>query len=171
MTVDRSRPEPAVDERTMLVQYLDYQRATVLMKADGLDQKQLSRASTVSTLTLGGLLKHLALVEDSWIQGRFLGAPEIEPWVSAPFDDDEDWDFTSASADDPEYLRELYRAAAARTNAVVASAQLDDLSVVPRRDGNLWTLRWGLLHLIEETARHAGHADLIREAIDGATGE
>jgi uncharacterized damage-inducible protein DinB len=155
----------------MLLQFLAYQRSTVRRKVDGLDHAQLNSASTVSSLTLAALLKHLALVEDSWIHGRFAGNAEPEPWASAPFDADDDWDFHSASGDTGEYLLELYAAAAARTDAIVAVRSLDDLSIDPDRNGNLWTLRWALLHLIEETARHAGHADLIREAIDGTTGE
>jgi uncharacterized damage-inducible protein DinB len=117
------------------------------------------------------LLKHLALVEDSWIQERFLGLPEVEPWASAPWDQDRDWDFHSAADDDPEQLRDLYRAACERTRTAVAAASLDDLSRAPRRDGHHPSLRWILLHLLEETSRHNGHADLLREAIDGEVGE
>jgi hypothetical protein len=115
-------------------------------------------------------VKHLALVEDSWIQHRFLGLPEIEPWRDAPFDNDPDWEWHSAANDQPHYLRELYIAACARSRAALESVQLDDLAAA-QSPGRPWTLRWMLLHLIEETARHAGHADLIRESIDGTTGE
>jgi uncharacterized damage-inducible protein DinB len=169
--MERIDPDLAADECTTLTQFLDYQRATLLLKAEGLDAAQLSTRIPTSELTLAGLLKHLALVEDSWIQERFLGLPEVEPWASAPWDQDRDWDFHSAVDDDPEQLRNLYRAACERTRTAVAAASLDDLSRAPRRDGHHPSLRWILLHLLEETSRHNGHADLLREAIDGEVGE
>jgi uncharacterized damage-inducible protein DinB len=150
---------------------LDYYRATILLKADGLDQHQLSQPLPPSSLTLAGLLKHLAAVEDSWISARFLGLPEPEPWQSAPYADDDDWEFSSATSDSPEYLRELYLASCARSDAAIEGVSLETVAPAPDYYGNEWTLRWVLLHLIEETARHAGHADLLREAIDGVTGE
>ena len=167
---ERVDPNSTSDEITTLTQYLDYQRATILLKAEGLTREQLNQAHAPSTLTLGGLLKHLALVEDSWIQVRFLGLPDIEPWASAPFDADEDWDFHSAADDAPDQLRALYEAACDRSRSAIVGIPLDQLAVVHRKAGE-WTLRWVLLHLIEETARHAGHADLLREAIDGVVGE
>jgi uncharacterized damage-inducible protein DinB len=169
--MERIDPDLAADECTTLTQFLDYQRATLLLKAEGLDAAQLSTRISTSELTLAGLLKHLALVEDSWIQERFLGLPEVGPWASAPWDQDRDWDFHSAVDDDPEQLRNLYRAACERTRTAVAAASLDDLSRAPRRDGHHPSLRWILLHLLEETSRHNGHADLLREAIDGEVGE
>jgi uncharacterized damage-inducible protein DinB len=169
--MDRIDPEPATDERTTLGQFLDYQRDTLLLKAEGLDAAQLSTRIPSSELTLAGLLKHLALVEDNWMQVRFLGLPEAEPWASAPWDSDRDWEFHSAADDDPDELRKLYRAACERSRTAVASASLDDLSQSPGRDGRHSSLRWILVHLIEETSRHNGHADLLREAIDGEVGE
>lgn len=89
-----------------------------------------------------------------------------------PLKEDEDWDFHTAVDDDPDHLRELYAAACQRSrDAVDATPDLDQLSANKRRDGNRRSLRWILVHLIEETARHAGHADLLREAVDGSTGE
>ena len=169
----RLDPAPATDEHTALNQFLDYQRATLLLKTEGLDRAGLNTALPPSTLTLAGLLKHLAYVEDRWIQSRFLGRSddELQPWGSAPWHEDRDWEFSSAALDDPDELRELYRAACERTRQTTAERSLDDLVVTPGRDGERWNLRWLLLHLIEETARHCGHADLIREAIDGITGE
>ena len=121
-------------------------------------------------MTLTGMLKHLALVEDDWVRKRYLGLSELEPWASAPFADDEDWEWHSAVDDDPDYLRELYASACERSRQGIVGHELDDIAAVPKKSGD-WKLRWVLLHLIEETARHAGHADLLRESIDGSVGE
>ncbi|TFB98946.1 DinB family protein [Cryobacterium sp. HLT2-28] len=169
--MDRIDPTPAADEATTLAQFLDYQRATLLGKAEGLDAAGLSRRLPPSTLTLGGLLKHLALVEEHWIQVRFLGRPEQEPWVSVSWEDDPDWEFRTAAQDDSEALRELYRTACDHSRAAVAGVDLGALSAGVNRAGEHWSLRWILVHLIEETARHNGHADLLREAVDGTVGE
>ena len=167
------RAEPVKDaaERDMLGQYLDYQRATMLDKAAGLSQEQLGRPHPPSSLTLAGLLYHLALVEETWMVYRFAGQPVPEPWAGIDFDADPEWEFRTAATLEPDAVRERYEVACARSREVTAAARdLDQLSVV-HRDGQHFTLRWVLLHLLEETARHAGHADLIREAIDGQTGE
>jgi uncharacterized damage-inducible protein DinB len=167
----RVEPAHAADERTTLDQFLDYHRATLLDRTEGLDADGLRRRLPTSDLSLGGLLKHLALVEDDWIQVDFLGSPSVEPWASAPWDEDKDWEFHSADTDDPEELRGLYRAACERSRRALAGHGLDELSVGRHRHtGEPWSLRWILIHLIEETARHNGHADLLREAIDGRTG-
>jgi len=169
--MDRTDPPLAADERSTLLAFLDYQRATLQGKAAGLTAPQLNQRLAPSALTLGGLLKHLALVEDDWIQSDFLGGPQVEPWASAPFDDDRDWELHSAEHDDPDELRALYAAACERTRRVVAEHDLDDLAAGSNRDGEHWSLRWIICHLIEETARHNGHADLLRESIDGSVGE
>jgi uncharacterized damage-inducible protein DinB len=170
--VERREPDVDADERTALVQVLDYHRATLLGKAEGLDAAGLAQRLPSSSLSLGGLLKHLALNEDSWLTERFAGLPLPAPWDTAPWDADPDWEFTTAPDDAPDELRELYRAACERSRAVVAAADgLDALSVWVDREGRRWSLRAVLLHLIEETARHNGHADLLREAVDGSTGE
>ncbi|WP_394770114.1 DinB family protein [Lacisediminihabitans sp.] len=167
----RTDPVTIADERATLEQFLDFQRATLLLKTEGLDREQLGRRLPSSELTLAGLLKHLAYVEDNWMQESFLGNPPAEPWASAPWDDDRDWEFHSAPDDEPGYLRTLYEAACARSRAVSAAAGLDDLSVERSCSGELYSLRWILVHLIEETSRHNGHADLLRESIDGVVGE
>ena len=164
------RPPTAADERTTLDAFLDAQRATLLSKAEGLYGEQLRQRLPTSELTLAGLLKHLALVEDDWVQVRFLGLPELEPWASAPWELDRDWEFHSAVADDPEVLFALYRGACERSRSALAAVDLDAVSVGRDRDGRPWSLRWVLNHLVEETARHNGHADLLREAVDGSTG-
>jgi len=159
-------------ELELLQQYLDQQRETVLRKAEGLSRGQLGQSLPPSTLTLGGLLHHLALVEETWLEVRFLGLPEREPWAGLDWDADPDWEFRTAAEQDPDALRRRYWEACERSRDVVAGASgLDQLSVVARGDGRHFSLRWVLLHLIEETARHAGHADLLREAVDGTVGE
>ncbi|MEC5192379.1 MULTISPECIES: DinB family protein [unclassified Arthrobacter] len=171
--MERADPQSRGDESSNLQQFLDYQRATLLLKTRDLGRADLNRRLPTSTLTLGGLLKHLALVEDDWIQVKFLGKDEkeLEPWGSAPWDEDRDWEFHSAANDDPQELRDLYRDACARSRTALLTCSLDDLSVGVDRDGSQWNLRWVLTHILEETARHNGHADLLREAIDGSVGE
>jgi uncharacterized damage-inducible protein DinB len=168
---DRVDPDQNADEKTSLEQFLDFQRATVLMKTDGLSKQQLNQPIPTSQLTLAGLLKHLTLNEDSWFGERFAGHDGMEPWASAPFDDDPDWEFHTAADDDPDDLRALYEASIARSREIVAAGALDDVAIALNRSGGRFTLRWIILHMIEETARHAGHADLLREAIDGVVGE
>jgi hypothetical protein len=155
-----------------LGQYLDSQRETILIKTDGLTHAQLTVAVPPSALTLGGLLYHLALVEETWMEVRFGGLPEREPWSAVDWDADPDWEFRAAQTIDPDELKARYRVACERSRRVFAAASgPDQLSVRPLPDGRHFSLRWVLLHLIEETARHAGHADLLREAIDGSVGE
>jgi uncharacterized damage-inducible protein DinB len=168
----RIDPDPAGSEAELLGQYLDYQRATLLAKTEGLDSVQLGYQHAPSSLTLGGMLYHLALVEESWMEDRFLGLPEREPWVGVDWETDPDWEFHAAARLEPDELRQRYRDACDRSRqAVTEAASLDQQSVRTLRDGRHFSLRWVLLHLIEETARHAGHADLLREAIDGSVGE
>lgn len=168
--MERPDPPPAADERTTLDAFLEHQRVTLLLKTDGLQHEQLNRPLPTSQLTLAGLLKHLALVEDDWIQVRFCGRPDPEPWASAPWEEDRDWDFHTAGQDEPDALRDLYRQACQRSRDAIRGTGLDALSVDRDRQGRQWSLRWVLTHLIEETARHNGHADLLREAIDGSVG-
>jgi uncharacterized damage-inducible protein DinB len=168
----RLDPDPAASEAELLAQYLDYQRATVLAKTEGLDSVQLRYQHAPSSLTLAGLLYHLALVEEDWMEHRFLGLPDREPWAGANWDADPDWEFHTAVMLEPDELRQRYRDACDRSRKAMAGAvSLDQQSVMTLRDGRHFSLRWVLLHLIEETARHAGHADLLREAIDGSVGE
>ncbi len=168
----RIDPDPGASELDLLEQYLDYQRETVLLKTDGLTKEQLAQRLPPSELTLAGLLYHLALVDENWMEVRFGGLPEREPWIGIDWDVDPNWEFRTASTLEPEQLRNRYREACERSRHVVSAASgPDQLSVGTLHDGRHFTLRWVLLHLIEETARHAGQADLLREAIDGAVGE
>ena len=164
--------DPRGGERELLGQYLNFQRETVLAKTAGLDRDQMAQAHGPSSLTLAGLLLHLALVEESWMEVRFLGLPVREPWAGIDFDDDPEWEFRTAAEMEPEQVRQRYREACERSRQAAAQADgLDQESVKTFPDGRRFSLRWVLLHLLEETARHAGHADMLREAIDGTVGE
>lgn len=174
----RTDPPLAASEVDTLRAYLDYHRDTLRMKTDGLSPEQLSRLHPPSTLTLGGLLKHAALNDDWWFVSVLEGRETEPDWVPAgAFDQDENWELTSAAADDPDELRRIFDTSRAGADAAVdralAKNGLDTRSVVTsqREEGQAFSLRWILLHMIEEYARHNGHADLLREAIDGAVGE
>jgi uncharacterized damage-inducible protein DinB len=170
--MDLIEPDCSGDELTLLTQFLDYQRAVMVRKAEGLSGEQLAIRLGPSTLSLGGLLKHMALVEDSWFQDRLLGRGDPEPWASVDWDSDPDWEFRTAADDEPAELFRLYRVACERSRAAVDEVRdLDVMSKTPNRRGEHFSLRWILIHMIEETARHAGHADLLRESIDGAVGD
>jgi hypothetical protein len=110
-------------------------------------------------------------VEDRWLGERLAGDPAPPPWDSAPWEQDEDWDWHSAAGEAPEELQALYEASVQRADAVLEGRSTDDLAATTMRDGGAMNVRFVLLHLIEEYARHAGHADLLRESIDGATGQ
>ncbi len=169
----RIRPPFEGSERATLTAFLAYQRGTIQLKAAGLTQAQLATTTAASSMTLAGILKHLWLVEDHWFTVRFAGHEEPEPWASVDWDADRDWEFHTAPTDDPDALRAAYDDACSRSDVIIsAAASLDQASVRQHPVGeHPWSLRWILTHMIEETARHAGHADLLREAIDGQVGE
>jgi hypothetical protein len=170
----RVNPPYSADELTMLRSYLDYQRETFRWKTGGLSQQQLSTPHPPSTLSLAGLVKHLALVEDWWFGVNLVGSTHMPPFADVDFDADPDWEFRTAQDDPPEYLRGLWeRAVAASDLNIAGTAEGVDTVAVRRhpRTGAGISLRWMLLHMIEEYARHNGHADLIRERVDGAVGE
>ena len=113
----------------MLAQYLDYQRETLLSKTDGLTREQLAQKCSPSELTLAGLLNHLSLVEEDWMEVRFAGLPDREPWASVDWDHDPDWEFRTAALLDPALLRSRYRDACDRSRAVVSqSTGLDQIA-------------------------------------------
>jgi len=171
MTVPEERDFPeirAVDERTILEGMLDWYREGVVAKVVGLTDEQAKERHVASNSTLIGLVKHLAGVEDSWFHDRFAGRPDPEVWVGVDFDVDPDWDFTSAWDDTLADTVALYEAACARSRDVAENQPLDGLAGNSARPFNL---RWAYVHLIEETARHLGQMDILREITDGATGE
>lgn len=173
----QGRPEPPLtgDETQTLLGYLDFQRATFAWKVTGVDAHGLHATVGVSTMTLGGLLKHLAYVEDNWFATYVFDRPRPAPWDTVDWTTDPDWDWHSAAADSPTALHDLWREAVERSRKVTAEALaqggLDRLTDRRWSDGRAPSLRWLLCHMIEEYARHNGHADLLREAVDGLTGE
>jgi uncharacterized damage-inducible protein DinB len=174
---EHGRPEPplAADETATLLGFLDYQRATLGWKCRGLDGAGLRATTAASSMTLGGLLKHMALVEDGWFSRALHGRDRQPPWNAVDWEADPDWDWHSAADDTPEQLFALWEGAVARSRSLVdealASGGLDQLARHTWPDGRAPNLRWIVCHMIEEYARHNGHADLLREAVDGATGE
>jgi uncharacterized damage-inducible protein DinB len=171
---EHGRPEPplAAGEVDTLVGYLDYQRATLAWKCSGLDAAGLCATTAASTMTLGGLLKHMSYVEDHWFSRFLHDLPAREPWASVDWRSDRDWDWSSACDDSPSELRTTWEAAVERSRELVAlaleSGGLDQLSARAWPNGARPSLRWILCHMVEEYARHNGHADLLREAYDGA---
>jgi uncharacterized damage-inducible protein DinB len=176
-TDEHGRPEPPIDgdELRTLAGFLDYQRATLAWKCRGLDGAGLTATVGASTMTLGGLLKHLAYVEDDWFTFRLLGRERSAPWNTVDWAADYDWDWHSAADDEPEQLFALWDEAVGRSRANLAEALADGGLIRPVdrpwRDGRAPSVRWVLTHMIEEYARHNGHADLLRESVDGSTGE
>jgi hypothetical protein len=161
------------DERTALEQFLDQYRHTVTTKLADLDQAQAStRVLQATDLTVGGIVKHLAWAEDRWFQGKLLGLALPEPWASAPLAKDPDWPFHSSRRDSVGEVLSLYSHACARSRAAAGRFDsLDAVAAAPSYGKGPVNLRWILVHMIDETARHAGHLDLLRDAIDrGASG-
>jgi uncharacterized damage-inducible protein DinB len=176
--IERTDPPLNGTEAEALVAFLDYHRDTLRNKADGLDADQLGRRLEPSSMTMGGLLKHLAYVDDWWLNQVFAGNPAPEPWASVDWRADGDWDWHSAADDTPESLRALYDESVATSRRIVSTALQSPrgLDAEAARAGRSdpdrkLNLRWVLLHLLEEYARHNGHADLIRESVDGQVGE
>lgn len=126
-------------------------------------------------MTLGGLMKHLALVEDEYFTRRFSGGELGDPWASVDWEVNPNWEWDSAADDSPEVLRELWESAVARSRGVVASAlttsDFDTPGWWATGSGTRPLLRRYFIDLIEEYARHLGHADILREAVDGLVGE
>jgi hypothetical protein len=151
------------DERELLTGFLDWNRAVVARKVDGLSLEQASRQLTASGLTPLGVVKHLAWVERGWFQRQFAGA-DLDLRAGAP-------NFELSASDTVTSVVADYAAATEESRAATAAASLDDVAVNPHGIYGPVTLRWVLVHMLEETARHAGHLDVMREALDGRTGD
>jgi uncharacterized damage-inducible protein DinB len=168
MTED-NRPEPphVGSEAETLSGFLDFQRATLLWKLEGLDDEQLRRAMVPSGTSLLGLVKHLAYVERSWFQRVWAGQEVSFPWTQ----EDPDADWRIEPDETTEGIVALYNGECDRSRQIVAAASALDEAVVHPRWKEAVSRRWILTHMIEETARHVGHADILREQIDGVVGE
>jgi uncharacterized damage-inducible protein DinB len=165
---NRVEPGPRGAEREQLQAWLNYQRQTLLTKCAGLAGEQLATASAPpSNLTLLGLLRHMAEVERSWFRTRFSGEPLEYLYCS---DEQPDGDFENIDAAAAEQDYAIFEQEVALARKAVEGRDLDDTYHNEYRDGPM-DLRWIYIHMIEEYARHNGHADLIRERIDGATGD
>ncbi len=170
-------PEPPIDgdEAATLIGSLERQRATFAWKAGGLDAAALQVSVGASSVTLGGLLKHLAMVEDYHLSVRLFGLDPAPPFNAIDWDADPAWDWTWAPGDTPESLYALWQSNVDRSRRSVARALaeggLDQRMALKWPDGRAPSLRRTFVDLIEEYARHVGHADLIRESIDGVVGE
>jgi uncharacterized damage-inducible protein DinB len=168
-------PPVAGGEADTLIGSLERQRRTFAWKCADLDAAGLRATLAPSSVTLGGLLKHLALVEEEYFTRRLLGQELGRPWNTVDWDAEPDWEWRSAADDTPEQLYALWEDAVARSRAtvrrVLAEGGLDALALHTWPDGRAPSLRRILIDLIEEYARHVGHADLIRESVDGRVGE
>ena len=171
---EHGRPEPplAAPEVATLLGFLDHQRATLAWKCSGLDDAQLRTPLHPTSMTLAGMLKHLARVEDGWFSEVVAEGGQVARWAGVPWADE----WQSCAADTGEELRTLWAQRVEASRRVVA-AQLETGDAALAATHPAWggsarvSLRWVLVHMIEEYARHNGHADLLRQAVDGATGE
>jgi len=168
-------PPVAGSEVDTLIGSLERSRRLFAWKTGGLDAAGLNQRLAPSTMTLGGLLKHLALVEDEYLTGRLLGREPGAPWDAVDWDATPDWEWRSAASDSPEELYGLWEAAVARSRTnlrqVLSEGGVDQLVRRAWPDGRAPSVRRTVIDLIEEYARHLGQADLIRESIDGLVGE
>lgn len=159
MAGDRNAPRLIAGEKDTLLAFLDYLRESVMLKAEGLSDTELRKPMVASGTSLLGLLKHLIRVEIAWFQYSFAGFDVAIPDETLQEDDGLDTVLTQ------------YQTALARSNEIaMACVDLSQECKRPIRTPELMPLRWVLVHMIEETGRHAGHADIIREQIDGAVG-
>ncbi|MEV0122108.1 DinB family protein [Streptomyces sp. NPDC050703] len=158
------RPVPFTgSEKQSLHASLDRHRDAVLWKLDGLDDEALRRPMTPSGTNLLGLVKHLATVEYGWFCTTF--GRETEPFWFDPATED----MVVAPSETTTSIKEFYGRARAAADATVAELDLDDLGT--SWNGNRVSLRWVLIHMLEDTIRHAGHMDIVRELLDGSTGD
>jgi hypothetical protein len=171
---ERSRPEPPLraGEEATLTGFLEWQRATFAWKCSGVDAPGLAATIGASSMTLGRLLEHQARSEDYWFSHQLLGRDIAPPWDRAGWGSD--WAWRSAG-NAPEELWALWEQNVARSRAALGEVlRSDGLGGVVRRpppEVEPASVRWVVCHMIEEYARHNGHADLLREFVDGQTGE
>ena len=169
-----SQVAPATEAESLL-SVLERNRRTFAWKTAGLDAAALRATTAASTMTLGGLVKHLALVEADWLAVKLAGQEYGAPWDAVDFDKDPSWEWRTGAEDPPGELYALWRAAVVRSRElvddVIKERGLDGPAAYTWPNGRTPTVRAMLLDMIEEYARHTGHADLLREAVDGRVGE
>jgi uncharacterized damage-inducible protein DinB len=151
------------EERDLLTSFLEDQRAAVVRKLAGLNAAEATRVATPTGTTILGLVKHLTFVEERWFAHHLLGGPRSELDATASF--------ALAPTDTVTSVLTAYEAECERSRDATRATDLDAPVLVPHREHGTVTLRWILLHMIEETARHAGHLDILRELTDGETGD
>lgn len=154
------------DDRTLLLAHLDSARENMAKKVLGVPPDRLAWSPVGSGTSLGGLLRHLTQVEDWWFSVNVGRQPPAYVWN----DDDPDSDFRVPEGATAEGMVAAYEAEVARSNALIAAHDLDTTTIDPAGEWPGRSLRWVVLHMLEETARHAGHADIVRELLDGSTG-
>lgn len=166
---ERVRPSTTAGEREMLESWLEFHRETLALKCAGLSEEQLRKTAVEpSDMSLLGLVRHLTEVEQGWFH-RVLAAEDVpRPYSS---DGNPDGDFHFTDRDTWAQAHTAWREAVGRSRELAATRSLDDLMEGRHRSGRTYSLRWIYVHMIEEYARHNGHADLLRQRIDGATGE
>jgi hypothetical protein len=162
-------------EADALLAVLERNRRTFAWKTEALGELGLRATTAASEMTLGGLVKHMALVEADWLVVKLAGQEYGAPWDAVDFEADPDWEWRTGALDEPEDLYMLWRAAVERSRPVVseviAERGLDGAASFAWPDGRTPTVREMFLDMIEEYARHTGHADILREAVDGRVGE
>lgn len=163
----RTQPPSRGTEKETLFGFLQFLRETILLKCSGLNEEQLRSMPTVSDINLMGMLKHLTIVERYWFQGVFLDADVDLPWS----EEDPHGDWRHGESDSAEKVIAAYVAECEISNQILRDHDLDELAAWASNEEERVNLRYIATHMIEETGRHCGHADIVREAIDGVTGE
>src|SRR6478672_1102230 len=177
MSDSASRPSPSADpaEDESLRSVLERNRRAFAWKTSGLDQSGMRATTAASSMTLGGLVKHVALVEADWLAVKLAGQEYGSPWDAVDFDADPDWEWRTGALDSPDEIYAVWREAVERSRELLAEVikerGLDGPASFTWPDGRTPTVRAMLLDMIEEYARHTGHADILREAVDGRVGE
>lgn len=163
------------NEAESLLMVLERNRRTFAWKTVGLDETGLRATTAASSMTLGGLVKHVALVEADWLAVKLAGQEYGAPWDAVDFGADPDWEWRTGALDSPDELYATWRSAVERSRSLVAEVieerGLDGQASFTWQDGRTPTVRAMLLDMVEEYARHTGHADILREAVDGRVGE
>jgi uncharacterized damage-inducible protein DinB len=169
VTLPRTRPPGIADERTQLLGWLDLQRALVHYKCEGLPDEDAHRALLPASpvMTVAGLVNHLRWTEHCWFDVLFLGREQDR---NPQFTSGDDADFRAAAGRPLAELLTEFAQQCSVSDEIVAAASLDDVGANTEFEAGTITLRWMLLHMLEETARHVGHLDLLREQLDGARG-